>query len=229
MKSDLCDLAIAAPVETRLKASRISLALADAKDRDRIYEIRHQIYGLDLGQHSGNGEGRLRDALDSSNTYLVAKIGAEIAGFVSITPPTAPSYSIDKYFPRASLPFRFSDKLYEIRLLTVLRKHRGRELATALMYGAFRWVESHGGAQIVAIGRREILDLYLRTGLECMPARTRFVPGLKEPWPSWLIASKPQQTGVFFSPFANLRHASMVAHFSKQSEKSSILLKRVAG
>src|SRR5258705_1643968 len=34
------------------------------------------------------------------------------------------------------------------------------------MYGAFRWVESHGGAQIVAFGRREILDLYLRTGLE---------------------------------------------------------------
>src|SRR2546422_9762285 len=99
MKSDLCDLAIAVPFETRFKTHRIRLALADAKDRERIYEIRHQIYGLELGQHSANGEGRLRDALDNSNVYLVAKLGAEIAGFISITPPIAPSYSIDKYFP----------------------------------------------------------------------------------------------------------------------------------
>jgi histidinol-phosphate/aromatic aminotransferase/cobyric acid decarboxylase-like protein/GNAT superfamily N-acetyltransferase len=173
MKSDLCDLAIAAPLETGSKTARIRLALADAKDRERIYEIRHQVYGLELGQHSANGEGRLRDALDNSNVYLVAKLDTEIGGFISITPPTGPSYSIDKYFPRASLPFTFSDKLYEIRLLTVLRKHRGRDLATLLMYAAFRWVESHGGRQIMAIGRREILDLYLRTGLEQAGLSTR--------------------------------------------------------
>jgi len=34
------------------------------------------------------------------------------------------------------------------------------------MYAALRWVEAHGGERIVAIGRREILDLYLRVGLE---------------------------------------------------------------
>jgi histidinol-phosphate/aromatic aminotransferase/cobyric acid decarboxylase-like protein len=34
------------------------------------------------------------------------------------------------------------------------------------MYAAFRWVESHGGTRIVAIGRREVLDMYLRSGLE---------------------------------------------------------------
>src|SRR6059036_1573407 len=100
MKSDVYHLAIAAPCETRLKTPRISLALADAKDRQRIYEIRHQIYGLELGQHAPNAGGRLRDALDDSNVYLVAKAGIEIAGFISVTPPTAPSYSIDKYFPR---------------------------------------------------------------------------------------------------------------------------------
>jgi len=34
------------------------------------------------------------------------------------------------------------------------------------MYAAFRWVEAQGGERIVAIGRREILDLYLHVGLE---------------------------------------------------------------
>jgi hypothetical protein len=61
-----------------------------------------------------------------------------------------------------ALPFPVDDGLYEIRLLTVLRAHRGSELALLLMYAAFRWVESHGGRHLVAIGRREILDLYMK-------------------------------------------------------------------
>jgi histidinol-phosphate/aromatic aminotransferase/cobyric acid decarboxylase-like protein len=75
-------------------------------------------------------------------------------------------YSIDKYFARNTLPFLIDDGLYEIRLLTVLKTHRGSDVATLLMYAAFRWVESHGGSHIVAIGRREILDLYLKVGLQ---------------------------------------------------------------
>src|SRR5215204_3500893 len=171
MKSDLLDLAMA-PAWTEPRArptsppARLTVSLATPEDRDLIYRSRHDIYGLELGQHSTNGDGRLTDALDQWNVYLVAKLGTELAGFISITPPSAPSYSIDKYFPRQSLSIVFDHTLYEIRLLTVLQKHRGRELATLLMYAAFRWVESHGGRHIVAIGRREILELYLRSGLQ---------------------------------------------------------------
>jgi histidinol-phosphate/aromatic aminotransferase/cobyric acid decarboxylase-like protein len=55
--------------------------------------------------------------------------------------------------------------LYEVRLLTVLKDHRGSRVAALLMYGAFRWIESHGGTQITAIGRHEILSVYLKAGL----------------------------------------------------------------
>jgi histidinol-phosphate/aromatic aminotransferase/cobyric acid decarboxylase-like protein len=34
------------------------------------------------------------------------------------------------------------------------------------MYAAFRWVESHGGSRIAAIGRREVVEMYRRCGLE---------------------------------------------------------------
>ncbi len=81
-------------------------------------------------------------------------------------PSAEPHYSLDKYVSREALPFPFDDRLYEIRLLTVVKPHRGREVATLLMYGAFRWVEAHGGTRIVAIGRREVVDMYLRSGLE---------------------------------------------------------------
>src|SRR5439155_7199861 len=89
----------------------------------------------------------------------------EIAGFISITPPTAERYSIDKYARREQLPFPVDAGLFEVRLLTVTRPDRGSELAILLIYAALRWVEAHGGTHIAAIGRREILDLYVKIGL----------------------------------------------------------------
>src|SRR5437660_3883332 len=90
--------ATAKPVQTRL--ARISLALANEQDREKIYRIRHAIYARELGQHAVNETGRLTDCLDGCNYYLVAKADGEIAGFVSITPPNAPSFSIDTYIAR---------------------------------------------------------------------------------------------------------------------------------
>src|SRR5207237_925965 len=83
---------------------------------------------------------------------------SEIVGFVSITPPGR-TYSVDKYIEREELPFVVDDRLFEVRLLTVLKPHRRTELATLLMYAAFRWIESHGGTRIVGIGRREIMPM----------------------------------------------------------------------
>jgi len=145
---------------------RIVLSVATEQDRDAIYRLRHEVYARELGQHPVNSAGELRDALDEWNVYLIARIDGQVAGFISLTPPGAPAYSIEKYVTRAALPFAFDDQLYEIRLLTVVKPHRGRELATLLMYGAFRWVEAHGGTRVAAIGRREVVDMYLRSGLK---------------------------------------------------------------
>src|SRR6266540_1146026 len=142
------------------------LETATVEDRIAIYRARHEVYARELGQHAANGAGRLRDPLDDDNVYLVARVDGELGGFVSITPAGRPAYSIDKYFTRAALPFEVDDGLCEVRLLTVLKAHRGRELAMLLMYGALRWIEAHGGKYIAALGRREVLDLYLKVGLQ---------------------------------------------------------------
>ncbi len=151
----------------------ITVAVASNTDRRRVYQARHEIYGRELGQHPANDLGELRDPLDTFNVFLVARVGGELAGFISITPPTDSGYSIDKYFGRESLPFTFDEHLYEVRLLTVLPAYRGRELATLLMYAAFRWIESHGGTRVAAIGREELLELYERCGLERTGMKTR--------------------------------------------------------
>ena len=143
----------------------VRIAFAGATEREQIYCARHRVYALELGQHHANPQQQLRDALDDFNCYIVARRGTELLGFVSVTPPGR-EYSIDKYFQRASLPFRVDGQLYEVRLLTVPSSHRGRIVAPLLMYAAFRYIESQKGSHIAAIGRREVLDLYLRFGFE---------------------------------------------------------------
>ncbi len=151
---------------------RTTLALADRAARERIYFLRHEIFATELGQHSTNDAHRLTDSLDEFNLYLTATISDELAGFISITPPTRnarakrnPAYSIDKYISRDQLPFPIDERTFEIRLLSVLKPWRGSAVAALLMYGALRWVEAHGGSRIVAIGREAILDFYEKAGL----------------------------------------------------------------
>src|SRR5437588_1443341 len=118
METDFVNSCISSRLKTKASPpARIGLALGTSADREAIYRIRHAVYARELGQHAANGAGRLRDSLDEWNVYLVAKIDGEIAGFVSVTPPGKPGYSIDKYFARELLPFRFDAQLHEVRLL----------------------------------------------------------------------------------------------------------------
>ena len=153
--------------------SRVTLSLADAQDRLSIYALRYQVYVHELGQHPENGDGRLTDVLDDVNTYLVAKRDQVVVGFVSITPPNPHGYSIDKYFERRELPFVFDHGLYEVRLLTVVESDRRTMLATLLMYGALRYLESRSARTMVAIGRQQVLGLYQRAGLRSHGRRAK--------------------------------------------------------
>lgn len=143
----------------------MTVALATERDMNAIFRLRHEVYARELGQHPENVDGRLTDRLDEFNSYIVAKSNGLIAGFISITPPSNGSYSVDKYFCRDEVPTRFDDGLYELRLLTVARTFRGSLAAAVLMYAALRWIEARGGRNIVAIGRVELLDLYVKAGL----------------------------------------------------------------
>lgn len=157
------------PRQTAAAANdRFVITLASLEDREEIYRLRHDVYANELAQHTENPEGKLQDDLDSFNHYLVARINGEIFGFVSITPPSEDRYSIDKYFERNELPIEFHPELYEIRLLTVVKSQRNRELPLLLIYAAYRWVEAHGGTHVIAIGRREVIDLYHRVGLQIL-------------------------------------------------------------
>jgi GNAT superfamily N-acetyltransferase len=144
---------------------RLRISLASPGDRDAIFRLRHAVYARELGQHPENDAGLLRDELDEFNTSIVAAHEDGLAGFISITPPGG-RYSIDKYLDRGELPFALDSHAYEVRLLTVAEAYRHRGVAPLLMYAACRWVDAAGGRRIIALGRHEVLGLYLKAGLE---------------------------------------------------------------
>ncbi|MER5423728.1 histidinol-phosphate transaminase [Streptosporangium roseum] len=143
----------------------LELRLASATDREWIYRLRHEVYAHELGQHVPNKTEQLTDPLDEANVYIVAAHGTQPIGFISVTPPWAGRYSIDKYFGREEHPVLDQDGLFEIRVLTVDARWRGSAAAGVLMYAALRWVIAHGGRDVIALGRAEILGMYLAAGL----------------------------------------------------------------
>ena len=149
------------------------IAVVAPQDRFKIYQIRHQVYAHELGQHRPAPEQILSDPLDHANQYITATIGNEMAGFISITPPGVERYSFEKYLSREILPFPVNDSLYELRILTVAKHHRSSRLACALMYAAFRWIEENKGERIVAIGRTDVLSIYLKLGMRLLNHRVR--------------------------------------------------------
>jgi histidinol-phosphate/aromatic aminotransferase/cobyric acid decarboxylase-like protein len=145
---------------------KIRISIAKAEDRSEIYRMRHDVYAQELGQHKTNPEQALSDSLDAFNLYITGHIDGRLAGFISITPPGFGKYSIDKYVARDAVPFPFDDSLYELRVLTVAKQHRGSRLAAVLAYAAFRWVEEKNGKNIIAIGRTDVLSIYLKFGMQ---------------------------------------------------------------
>ena len=143
---------------------RTKISMASATDRQEIYAMRHAVYAQELRQHPANTAEALSDALDEFNEYVVAHVDGCLAGFISITPPGR-RYSVEKYVQRADLPVVFDDGLYELRVLTVASEHRSSRLAATLMYSAFRWAEEQGARHIIAMGRTEVMSLYLKHGM----------------------------------------------------------------
>jgi histidinol-phosphate/aromatic aminotransferase/cobyric acid decarboxylase-like protein/GNAT superfamily N-acetyltransferase len=146
-------------------AAGLEVRTATQQDLDWIHGLRHRVYADELGQHAPTSTAQLRDGLDGDNVYLVAGVDGTPVAFVSLTPPWAGRYGLDKYVTREELPVLDSGGVFEVRILTVEHAWRRSGIASLLMYAALRWISSRGGRTIVAMGRADILDMYQAVGL----------------------------------------------------------------
>lgn len=173
---------------------------ATPEDRTWIHELRHRVYAEELGQHPVNADGVLVDALDGRNVYLVAADADGPVGFVSLTPPWAGSFGLDKYLGREELPLLDEPDVFEVRILTVEPGRRSAGAATLLMYAAMRWIAGRAGRTIVAMGRDDLLDLYRGVGL--VPTGRVITSGTVRF--EVMTASVADLTALALGPFASL-------------------------
>lgn len=145
---------------------RIKISIANKFEKEELYKLRHEVYATELGQYEEQSDSILKDKVDVRSDYITATIDDVLVGFVGITPPTSPCYSVDKYVSREKIPVTYDDNLYEFRALTVKDTLRGSSIVACLIYACYRWVSAKGGTNIIAIGRCEVLDMYLRLGFK---------------------------------------------------------------
>jgi histidinol-phosphate/aromatic aminotransferase/cobyric acid decarboxylase-like protein len=143
---------------------KLAVGMASDADLPLIFKLRHQVYASELGQHPENTLGEIRDPVDEYNLYLTVKKNHRLVGFLSITPPGSPRFSIEKYLDRGEHPEFDWHSLHEVRLLTVCPEVRNSLIASLLLYGAGRWLQEHGAEFCIGMGRRELMGLYQRIG-----------------------------------------------------------------
>lgn len=145
---------------------RITIRFATPADHEAIFRLRHAVYARELQQYPTQSNDQLPDASILTSRFILAcDFQEKLLGFVAITPPQARRYGLEKYVPHERWPLPISDRLFEIRALTVAAEHRRGAAASLLMYAALRWIDSQRGARIIAMGRRDLLPLYQKCGL----------------------------------------------------------------
>ncbi|GAA4256531.1 histidinol-phosphate aminotransferase family protein [Dactylosporangium darangshiense] len=143
----------------------ITIRIGTRSDLDDIFSLRHEVYAAELQQYPASDDGRLAEPADSANVFLLAEVGSTLAGFISLTPPEAPRYFVERYLDAQIAREVRADSPYEVRALTVRQRFRHTPVASLLMYAALRWVVSRGGESVIAMGRAETQDMYAKLGL----------------------------------------------------------------
>ena len=82
---------------------RLKIYVAGANELESIYRLRHDVYATELGQHESRSDESLPDTGDVASVYIAASLDGKLAGFVGITRPNSPQYSVDKFLSREDI------------------------------------------------------------------------------------------------------------------------------
>ena len=92
----------------------LRISIANTDERESIYHMRHDIYATELGQYKSRTNESLPDTGNVNSVYITASLDGKLAGFVGITHPDSPQFSVDKFLSREEIPLTFDESLYEI-------------------------------------------------------------------------------------------------------------------
>lgn len=183
--------------------------IANNQDEDAIAALIHDTYALELGQYAANEQGRITDRRHDTNVYIVAYLGAELAGMLSITLPSTDTFSTLKRLPL--IPEGVQRNLHrtaEIRLLAVKPEYRGQGIFDQLMRAAIILCYSRGIDRVLISAIANRVSLYEFMGFQRLGEPVQEGTAVYLPM---LITRESLETSPYMQKLAGREKASQLA------------------
>ena len=150
---------------------------------NQISKLRYAVYSLELNQYENN----INESLEDPGKYFITCVDdGKLVGYVSLN--DSRNIRMKKFTPQEIFESEILQNLsgdlsstFEVRALTVEKAYRGKKLSEGLMINALRSIHNMGGTDIIAMGHKDVLQLYEKIGMSI--SKNSFLVGSAEYFP----------------------------------------------
>ena len=129
---------------------------------NQISKLRYAVYSLELEQYENN----INESLEDPGKYFITCVDdSKLVGYVSLN--DSQNIRMKKFTPEEIFESEILQNLsgeisstFEVRALTVEKANRGKKISEGLMINALRRIHNMGGTDIIAMGHKNVLQLY---------------------------------------------------------------------
>lgn len=159
--------------ETRVRRA------GSAAEIEAVHRLNYEAFVVEVGQHAGDGGGRLVDKFHHKNTYYIADRGGLVVGMVAVH--DQPPFSVSDRLAEPGAVEGLGGSPLEVRLLTVRPGSRNGLVLPALLVAVQGHARRGGHTHALISGVRPRLPLYERLGFRALGpdvpgGAARFVP-----------------------------------------------------
>ncbi len=133
---------------------------------EQVYRLNYATFVSELGQHTGDGSGRLVDKFDKKNTYLIALRDGHVVGMVTVH--GEPPFSTAQRLADPSILAAIGGKLLEVRLLAIDPEERQRMVFAGLLWHVQEYARERGYTHLLISGYVKRVAIYERLGFHAL-------------------------------------------------------------
>ena len=173
---------------------------------EQVYRLNYATFVTELGQHSGDGSGRLVDKFDQKNTYLIALRDGRVVGMVTVH--GEPPFSTAQRLADPSLLGSIGGRPLEVRLLAIAPEERQRMVFAGLLWHVQEYACAKGFTHLLISGYVRRVAIYERLGFRA----------LGPPVPSGNVEYVPMAVALADMPARILREIAIMREHFRRAE-----------
>lgn len=142
--------------EIRFKVAR------GPRELEQVHALHYKAFVEEIPQHARNADGRHVDRFHNENTYFIALDGDTVVGSIALRGNRP--FSLDQKLSDLDAYLPEGHRLFEIRLLSVVKEHRSGNVLPGLVAGVWDYAISAGYDCAVISATTRQLKLYAHFG-----------------------------------------------------------------